>query len=78
MWPFSNFHENQAVQPVHDKLKATANICLGFCIVAMKSATEFGEIRNESMLITSLFTSPGNGLPPKNQYRFSQLVNSHG
>jgi hypothetical protein len=32
----------------------------------MKSATEVGEIRNESMLITSLFASPGNGLPLKN------------
>ena len=49
MWPFSNFHENQVVQPVHDKLRATANICLGFCTVAMKSATEVREIRNESM-----------------------------
>jgi hypothetical protein len=48
MWPFSNFQENQ-VQPVHDKLRATANICLGFCTVAMKSATEVGEIRNEIM-----------------------------
>ena len=66
MWPFSNFHENQVVQPVHDKLRATPNICLGFCTVAIKSASEVGEIRNESMLITSLFTSPGNGLPPKN------------
>jgi hypothetical protein len=49
MWPFSNFHENQVVQPVHGKLRATANICLGFCTVAMKSATEVREIRNESM-----------------------------
>jgi hypothetical protein len=66
MWPFSNFHENQVVHPAHDKLRATANICLGFCTVAMKSASEVGEIRNESMFITSLFTSPDNGLPPKN------------
>jgi hypothetical protein len=44
MWPFSNIpHENQAVQPVHDKLRVTANVCLGFCTVAMKSATEVGE-----------------------------------
>jgi hypothetical protein len=47
--PFSNFHENQVVQPAHDKLRATANIFFGFCTVAMKSATEVGEIRNESM-----------------------------
>jgi hypothetical protein len=70
MWPFSNFHENQVVQPAHDKLRETANICLCFCTVAMKSATEVGEIRNESMLITSFVYITGQWLAAKKSLTF--------
>ena len=45
MWPLSNFHENQVLEHVHDRLRATAKISLGFCTVAMKYVTEVGEIR---------------------------------
>ena len=47
MWPFSKFLENKILQQVHNQLRTTAKITLGFCKVAIKSATEVEGIRQQ-------------------------------